>query len=80
MLVVVVAAELLPVVEVPVDLVEVVMVVMVYHQEHKHIQVDQTLIEMENLVKQQQVAAEVVEPAEPVITILLQVVVEQVEL
>ena len=80
MLVVVVAAELLPVVEVPVDLVEVVMVVMVYHQEHKHIQVDQTLIEMENLVKQQQVAEEVVEPAEPVITILLQVVVEQVEL
>ena len=80
MLVVVAAAELLPVATVLVDLVEVVMVVVVYQHQHKHFQVDQTLIEMENLVKQQQVAEEVVEPAEPVITILLQVVVEQVEL
>ena len=63
-----------------VDLVEVVLVVVVYQQQHNHIQVDQTLIEMENLVKQQQVVVLVVEPAEPVLTILLQVVVEQVEL
>tara|TARA_A100001391_G_scaffold119737_2_gene81465 strand:- start:68 stop:310 length:243 start_codon:yes stop_codon:yes gene_type:complete len=80
MLVVVVVAELLPVALVLVDLVEVVLVVVVYQQHHNHIQVDQTLIEMENLVRQQQVVAEAVEPAEPVITILLQVVVEQVEL
>ena len=80
MLVAVAEAELLPVALVLVDLVEVVLVVVVYQQHHNHIQVDQTLIEMENLVKQQQVVAEVVEPAEPVLTILLQVVVEQVEL